>query len=144
MAKLTLIHFYFQNVSINLGERTRLKTFIGKLFRKEGKKLKRLNYIFCTDNELLRINQEFLGHDFFTDIITFDLSETPNEKEAEVYISVERVRENSAAFGSSIKRELARVIFHGALHICGYKDHTPKEKEKMRRKEDTYLNSYFK
>ena len=103
-----------------------------------------LNYIFCSDKELLRINQEFLGHDFYTDIVTFELSETPGKIQGEIYISIDRVKENAKKLGVSFKSELHRVIFHGALHLCGYGDKTKSEKEEMRETEDYYLELYFK
>ncbi len=137
------IHFLFNDVKISLSDRNKLKAFISNLFKKEGKKLEKLNYVFCTDKELLRINRDWLHHDFYTDIITFDLSEDAGTKSGEIYISADRVRENAGLFKTSIKKELLRVIFHGALHLCGYKDKTPKEKKLMRVKEDKYINLYL-
>ena len=101
-----------------------------------------LQYIFVSDARLLEINRQFLQHDFYTDIITFPLSEPRQPMVAEVYISVDRVRENAREYGTTIKMELLRVIFHGALHLCGYGDKTPSEARKMRRLEDKYLNLY--
>jgi rRNA maturation RNase YbeY len=89
----------------------------------------------------LEINQKYLEHDFYTDIITFDLSETGAVR-GEIYISIDRVRENARKLGVSFKSELHRVIFHGMLHLCGYNDKTKAEKEKIRAKEDQYLNKY--
>lgn len=91
----------------------------------------------------MEINQQFLKHDYYTDIITFDLSDT-NSIHAEVYISIERVKENAKSLGSSFKYELHRVIFHGALHLCGFKDNNETEKKEMRKQEDVYLSRYFK
>ena len=91
----------------------------------------------------MEINRQFLKHDYYTDIITFDLSDT-NAIHAEVYISIERVKENATTLKASFKSELHRVIFHGALHLCGYKDKSDTEKKKMRQKEDVYLSCYFK
>jgi len=121
-----------------------LKSFINKLFRKEHQKLKSLNYIFCTDKELLNINRNYLKHDFYTDIISFDLSTVPGEMDAEIYISIDRVRENASAFKTSLKQELLRVIFHGALHLCGYDDKSSIEKDLMRKKEDYYIRTFQK
>ena len=100
-----------------------------------------VNFIFCSDRVLLEINQKFLKHDFYTDILTFNLSETESIQ-AEIYISIDRVRENSLKLGVSIKSELLRVIFHGVLHLCGYNDETKGEKKEIREKEDHYLNKY--
>jgi probable rRNA maturation factor len=102
----------------------------------------RLSYIFCTDEYLLEINKQFLNHDTFTDIITFDLSETSDTIEGEIYISTERVAENATVFQTSYNRELHRVIFHGALHLCGYRDKKKGEKEEMRRQEEAALKLY--
>ena len=136
------IQFHFLE-PISLSNRTGLKTFIHSIFRREGKKLDTISYIFCSDNYLLEINKQFLRHNYYTDIITFDLSESSKSTIAEVYISVDRVRDNAQNFNSSFKQEIHRVIFHGALHLCGYKDKTPKEEILMRRKEDEYLKRYF-
>lgn len=137
------ISFFYQQKKVPLAERTRLKIFIQKLFISEKKKLGSLSYIFCTDKYLLKINKDYLGHDYYTDIITFDISDSDEYIQAEIYISAERVWDNAQKFGISFKSELHRVIFHGALHLCGYGDKTKVEKEKMRRKEDFYLKSFF-
>jgi len=136
------IRFNFLNAA-NLKDRTRLRKFIGQQVKKEGKKLGTLNYIFCSDEYLLAINREFLQHDFFTDIITFDLSEKGQPINAEIYISVDRVRDNAANYNSSFRKELHRVILHGVLHLCGYKDKMPKDAKLMRELEDKWLKSYF-
>ncbi len=135
------IHFHILQ-KVSLKERTRLKDVIISLFRQEKKPLAELNYIFCSDRRLLEINRQFLQHDFYTDIITFPLSDPGHPINGEIYISVDRVRDNAATFGSSIQRELLRVIFHGALHLCGYKDKTPREKKLMRKMEDVYLELF--
>jgi rRNA maturation RNase YbeY len=137
------IYFFFQDVRINLANQTQLKHFIHSIFGKEGKRLECLNFIFCTDKALLEVNRQFLSHDFYTDIITFDLSDSHNVQ-AEIYISIDRVKENAAMLGVSFKSELHRVIFHGVLHLCGYKDKSKDQKNLIRGKEDFYLASYFK
>ena len=134
--------FFFDGVRFNLPERTRLKRFIEQLFKKEGKKLGALNYIFCSDEKILQINQQYLDHNFYTDIITFELSPKGLPIEAEAYISYERVKDNARNLGISTKDELKRVIFHGALHLCGYGDKTQREIQNIRKKEDFYLNKY--
>jgi len=133
--------FFFQDVKITLTQRATLKTFIQSIFKKEGKKLESINYIFVNDKALLDINRQYLQHDFYTDIITFDLSAS-TEVQAEIYISVDRVKENAAQLGVSFKSELHRVIFHGVLHLCGYKDKSKTESEKMRKMEEVYLKKY--
>lgn len=128
--------------SADLRDRNNLKKFLASLFKKEGKILDELQYIFCSDDYLLEINRQFLNHDYYTDIITFDLSEKGQPVNAEIYISVDRVRENAREFGSSLKREMQRVIFHGALHLCGYRDKTANQEKQMRQMEEQYLSSF--
>lgn len=135
------ISFHFQTPSLLTGRR-RLKEFIAELFRAESKKLSELTYVFCSDEYLLAINKSFLQHDYFTDIITFDLSETKESITGEVYISVDRVRDNAQTLGVDFNTELLRVIFHGALHLCGYKDKRPQDKKAMTAAEDKYLRLY--
>ena len=128
--------------AITLRDRTRLKAFLRLLFQKEKTKLAGLQYIFCSDERLLEINKQFLNHDYYTDIITFNLSEVNQPINAEIYISVDRVRENAREFNSSVQKELHRVIFHGALHLCGYRDKTRKDESEMRKMEEKYLHLY--
>lgn len=136
------IYFFFQT-GVNLRDRTRLKKFIESIFRKEKRELASLNYIFCTDNQLLKINQEYLDHDFYTDIISFELSRKQEPVEGEIYISIDRVKENARLLNQPVKLELHRVIFHGSLHLCGYRDKTKKEIQDMRKAESRYLMQYF-
>lgn len=127
---------------ITLRERGRLKAFLISLFRKEKTPLAELHYIFCSDRHLLEINRQFLQHDFYTDIITFPLSDPGQPVSGEIYISVDRVRENARELGNQLSAELLRVIFHGALHLCGYKDKKPAEVRLMRQTEDKYLQKW--
>jgi probable rRNA maturation factor len=138
------IQFFFLQDKHILKDRTALKTFLPTVFHQHKKRLSNLIYIFCSDDYLLAINKAHLQHDFYTDIITFDLSETPSQITGEIYISTDRVRDNAATLGVSIKNELHRVIFHGALHLCGYKDRSPKHQKEMRAAEDKCLITYFK
>jgi probable rRNA maturation factor len=138
------VQFFFLQQNISLSNRTALKLFISKIFKQEQCKLQSLTYIFCSDEYLLQINKASLQHDYYTDIITFDLSDSPHQITGEIYISTDRVRDNAATLGVSIKEELHRVIFHGALHLCGYKDKTPKYAKEMRAAEDKFLQRYFK
>lgn len=141
MSTSNTIRFFLENTTVSLRDRNRLKTFILSLFKKEGKKVDSINYIFCSDARLLEINRNFLRHDYYTDIITFDLSES-DKITAEIYISVDRVRDNAKQVGSSIRSELHRVIFHGALHLCGYGDKKKEEIKIMREREDHYLEKW--
>ena len=137
------IRFHFLEGGFTLTDRSSLKTFIQTLFKREKKKLADLNYIFCSDDYLLDINKQYLKHNFYTDIITFGLSEPGEPISGEIYISIDRVRDNSLQFKTSLKKELHRVIFHGALHLCGYRDKKKEEELIMRKMEDKYLNLYF-
>ena len=140
---ISQIHFHFLRQGFTLANRSALKAFMGTLFKKEKTRLGELNYIFCSDDYLLQINRQFLNHDFYTDIVSFDLSEPGQPLNAEIYISVDRIRDNAKEFGSSFKKELHRVIFHGALHLCGYSDKKTKQQQIMRKMEDKYLSLYF-
>lgn len=141
MSSESKVYFFYEKRGFSLEKRGELKSFIEGLFKKEKKSLSSINYIFCSDKRLLEINRTYLQHDYLTDIITFDLSEGPATT-AEVYISVDRVRENARTNQVSFKNELHRVIFHGALHLCGYKDKKKEETAQMRLKEDQYLSLY--
>lgn len=137
------IQFFFLQRQITLTQRIALKHFIKRIFKTEGRRVKNLNYIFCSDEYLLQINKNHLKHNFYTDIITFNLSQTPAEMIGEIYISIDRVKDNATQLDVTIKEELHRVIFHGVLHLCGYKDKSPKHKKEMRAAEDRYLKLYF-
>ena len=126
----------------SFNEKKKLKTAIANLMDEEGKVFDSLDYIFCNDEYLLEINQAYLKHDDLTDIITFDLSEQPEIVKGEIYISVERVLDNSLIFGTSFRDELARVVFHGALHLCGYNDKKKKDQAEIREKENYYLGMF--
>ena len=138
------IQFYSLDIKACLKERKKLKSFIEQLFTLEKKKLGNLSYIFCSDKHLLEINNNFLKHDYYTDVITFNLSSSKNEIEGEVYISIDRIKDNAKKEGVSFNEELHRVIFHGALHLCGYNDKLDKEINQMRFAEKRYLKQYFK
>ena len=113
------------------------------MFVQEGKLLNSMNIILCSDAYLLEVNQQHLQHDFYTDIITFDLSENkPGPITAELYISIDRVKENASLFNTNLSNELYRVIFHGALHLCGYGDKSKKDIVIMRAKEEQYIEMY--
>ena len=138
------ISFNKADKNVSLANRTALKAFIERSLKKEGLRIEALQYIFCSDKFLLGINKSYLQHDYYTDIISFDLSETKGKLIGEVYISIDRVKENAKTHQTSLKEELIRVIFHGALHFCGYKDKKPADIKKMRAQEDKWLKSYLK
>lgn len=120
-----------------------MKRLIQSLFQKERTVVESIQFIFMSDDDLLAINQQFLKHDYYTDIITFDLSPSKNApKQAEIYISIDRVEENAKEWNTSKINELRRVMVHGCLHLCGYKDKLNADKIVMRQKEDFYLRVY--
>jgi probable rRNA maturation factor len=135
------INFFFQK-PVSLNSRQRLKKFLLSIFKKEGRQLKTLNYIFCSDQTLLKINIDFLDHNFYTDIISFDLTDPGEDLVGEVYISVDRVRANAKSLNIPLNKELLRVVIHGVLHFCGYQDKSTKDKTLMRQKEEEYLERF--
>ena len=139
-----MIRYYDIEVSSKLREKRRLSSFLQDLVAEELA-LKKINitYVFCNDEYLLDKNIQFLNHHTLTDIITFDLSENNKELVAEIYISIPRVQENAKKFEVSYLNELHRVIFHGCLHLCGYKDKSKEQKEEMRKMENQCLTQYF-
>ena len=133
--------FHYADRNLTVTRKTALKLMVASLFKKEKVSLSRLDYVFCSDEFLLEINNKFLNHDYYTDIITFDLSDTDSVM-GEIYISIDRVKDNATQQSTSFKEELTRVIFHGALHLCGYKDKKQSEINLMRQKENYYLNLF--
>lgn len=143
MLTTPVIKFHFTAKPFSLRTRKDLKSFLAYIFTCEKKPLQSLDYIFCSDDYLLNINRKFLQHDYYTDIITFNLEPKALAVIGEIYISQDRIKENAEAFATSFTRELHRVIFHGALHLCGYMDLSKKQQLYMRHKEDFYLKQYF-
>jgi probable rRNA maturation factor len=137
---------FFNNAdkSTSLRFRTKLKAFINKQCLKDGVKIEALQYTFCSDAYLLDINKRFLQHDYYTDIISFDLSDIKGLLIGDIYISIDRVKDNAKTEGNLYMHELLRVIFHGALHFCGYKDKKPADAKIMRSMEDKWLKAYLK
>jgi probable rRNA maturation factor len=137
------IYFHYTAPSFYFPARQALKRFLQGIAKKEGHALQTVNYIFCTDEELLPLNQQYLRHHTLTDIITFHYHQPGEPILSDIYISVERVRENALQFQTSFTKELHRVIFHGLLHLCGYGDKTNAQTTLMRQKEDQYLGAYL-
>lgn len=138
------VHFFFIDTKVPLRNRTQLKAFVESIFKQEKTNLESINYVFGSDEYLLEINRQYLNHDYYTDIITFDLADSGMPVMGDVHISYDRIRDNAAIVKSGVTEELHRVIFHGALHLCGYKDKSPMDEKLMRKKEDEYLTKYFK
>ncbi|MEO6406186.1 MAG: rRNA maturation RNase YbeY [Ferruginibacter sp.] len=137
-----IIRFHFM-CEVKLVRRRELKFFIEKIFESEVTDAKRVDVIFCDDDFLLKINRDFLQHNYLTDIVSFNLNELITPILGEIYISEERVRENAKKLKTFFNEELHRVIFHGILHFCGFDDKKKKDKSIMRQKENYYLDKYF-
>ena len=137
---MAIINFFTEEIPFTLDRPRKRSSWIKSIIKKEGHRVKEINYIFCSDSFLLNLNQGFLNHNTLTDIITFDNSENGNTLEGEIYISIERVKENALKFKSEFNDELDRVIIHGVLHLMGYADKKPSDKALMRKKEEACLS----
>jgi len=135
------ISFYIEDIDFQLPDEEAVASWIASAIQHEGQQLQSLSYIFCSDTYLHQINLEYLQHDTYTDIITFPY-ELPPLIHGDIFISVDRVRENATLFGVSFEQELRRVIIHGVLHLCGYPDKTEEEKQAMRAKEEEVLSRW--
>ena len=133
------IYFYSEELNFQLNNPNLVREWILIALSKEERLCGAINFIFCSDNYLLDMNVKFLNHNTLTDVITFD-SSVGNAVSGDVFISVERVRDNAKDFSDTFLMELYRVIIHGILHLCGYKDKTPEDTAIMRSKEDFYLS----
>ena len=135
-----MITFLTEDIIFGLKEKLKHKAWLKNVAKAEGFKIGALNYIFCSDAYLLDINQKYLSHNTLTDIVTFDHSEDPQMIEGDIFISIERVRENALKFDSEAS-ELKRVMVHGLLHLIGYKDKDKAQKALMRNKENEHLEN---
>jgi probable rRNA maturation factor len=144
MAKATETGIYFHYLvdTFYFPQRTRVKSFIASVLKKHKRKIDSINFIFCTDAYLLEVNKKYLKHNFLTDIITFEMSGKGEPLLADIFISIERVKENASNYEIPFKTELQRVMFHGILHLLGYKDKTSNESELMRQMENRLLDSF--
>ncbi len=133
------ICIHYQDIQFKLPDKTKTLSWILETIKSKGKECGDINIIFCSDEFLLNINKEYLHHDYYTDIITFDHSDNPDFLESDIYISVDRVKENAIEYDISFIDELHRVMIHGVLHLLGLNDKTKSEKEEMRKIEDHYL-----
>ena len=136
-----MIQFCTEDITFSLQEKLKHKAWLNEVAKQEGKKILELSYVFCSDTYLLQINQEYLNHDTLTDIVTFDNSEDPKKIEGDIFISIDRVKENGEKLGTS-ETELKRVMVHGLLHLLGYKDKKKEDKALMTEKEDFYIKQY--
>ena len=135
-----MIQFFFEDIDpIEIDSKT--NEWLQKLIVLEGKKVGKINYIFLSDDGLLKVNRDFLQHDYYTDVITFDYVKGKTIS-ADIFVSLPRISENAISHLKDFNSELHRVLAHGLLHLCGYKDKTEEEITEMRSKEDFYLNIY--
>lgn len=138
------IRFHHAHPKFNLRSRTQIRNFIARQLKAKGFLVISVDYIFCTDDYLLEINKRHLNHSTYTDIITFDNSGESKSIDSEIYISIDRVRENAEHYKTTFKNELLRVMFHGILHLMGYKDKTKADEAQMRKMEDLWLAKWGK
>jgi probable rRNA maturation factor len=136
------INFYNQDISFKLSNPRKTTSWIKNAIRKEGFKLIQVNYIFCSDEYLREMNIEYLNHKTYTDIITFDNSEKEGQIEGDIFISIDRVKENAEKLKIHFSEELRRVLIHGILHLAGYSDKSARQKAEMRKKENFYLSRF--
>lgn len=134
------ISFFSEDIDFVLKDKAKVRNWIGATIKSEGfKRIGELTFVFCSDEYLLDINKQYLNHDTYTDIVTFDSSEDEDVISGDIFISIERIRENAIKFEVLERDELHRVIIHGVLHLCGYYDKNKKDKELMTSKENEYL-----
>ena len=136
MANICIVN---HDVKTVVHSKRNIYTWLRTVAAKENKHIHSLTIILCSDEFLLDMNRSHLNHDYYTDVITFDLSDTPSLITGEIYISIDRVKDNSATLNLSWIQELHRVMVHGLLHLCGYGDKTKAEQIRMRKIEDKYL-----
>ncbi len=134
------IRFFYEVEGFTVPHPIRIRRWLRSVAEQEGRAVNELSYIFCSDEYLHRMNVEYLNHDTLTDIITFDTAEEGGGLSGEIYISLERVKENARTFSFPVEQELARVMVHGVLHLCGHPDKKPSEIHNMRNLEDFYLS----
>jgi probable rRNA maturation factor len=137
-----MVSFFSEDIDFKVVNPLKTKKWIKNTSFSEGYDVSQLNYIFCSDEYLLEINKQYLDHDYFTDIITFDNSEEDKQLEGDIYVSVDRVRDNAETFHTDFDSEMRRVLIHGLLHLVGYEDSSEALKTAMRAKEDEYLRLF--
>ena len=136
-----MISFSSVETTYNLKNKLKVKKWVKSILETEGKMAGDITYVFCSDELMLGMNEKYLKHDTLTDIITFDYSER-GKLSGDIFISIERVKENAESFHTTFNQELGRVMAHGVLHLSGYKDKNSEDKKMMRIKEDFYLATY--
>lgn len=136
-----MISFFKENTTFDIKQKNKIKSWLKNVASGYGFSAGELNYVFCDDEYLLQMNRQYLGHDYYTDIITFDSRENALSKrlDGDIFISVDTVRANGEEYGEGFEREMMRVIAHGLLHLIGFDDHTATQQKKMREAENTAL-----
>lgn len=137
-----IIDFFYEEIDFTLSNVELYITWINEVIKVNDAQLKSINYIFCSDEYLLNINKEYLDHDYYTDIISFPYSETPDPIHGDIFISVERVIENAADNKAKFEQELLRVMSHGLLHFLGYQDKSDKDRALMRKTEEKMMRLF--
>lgn len=134
-----MIRFFNEDVTYKLPQKQATRQWLKQQAEREGYAVGDLNYIFCSDDYVLQVNRDYLQHDYYTDIITFDQSEEEGKIEGDIFISVDRVTDNASQLGVTPEQEMRRVLAHGLLHLCGFGDKTDEEVAQMRAKEEEWL-----
>lgn len=134
-----MINFFNEDIDFKFKDKNNFKVWLKKVSEKEGFRITDLNYIFCSDQYLHKVNLEYLNHDTYTDIITFDNSEDESTIEGDIFVSIERITDNSKTLNTLFDEEIKRVIVHGLLHLCGHDDLLIEDKTEMRRLESKYM-----
>ncbi|MCI9245256.1 MAG: rRNA maturation RNase YbeY [Alistipes sp.] len=139
-----MIRYYTDDCSYRLPQKRRTAAWLRAVAESEGYTLGDVNYIFCSARRLLEMNRQYLGHDYFTDVITFDYSDRKGSRvvSGDVFIDVETVADNARQYGATRLQEMRRVVVHGLLHLCGQRDKTPRANRQMHSKEDKYLKAW--
>ena len=136
------IQFFCEDIEFELDNESRYSQWINSIISSHNFQLENIQYIFCSDEYLLTINKEYLDHDYYTDIITFNMSEENHVIEADIFISIERIRDNSKKLSINFADELKRVMIHGVLHLIGFDDKTEELKNVMRQKESDCVSLF--
>ncbi|SOD95813.1 rRNA maturation RNase YbeY [Spirosoma fluviale] len=135
-----MIRFFNEDVPYKLAQKQVIRQWLKQQAEAEGFSVGDLNYMFCSDEHVLQVNRDYLQHDYYTDIITFDMSEEEGKIEGDIFISVERVVDNASKLAVPAEQEMRRILAHGLLHLCGYGDKTDEEAAQMRLKEDEWIS----
>ena len=139
-----MVRYYNDQTTYRLREKRKVAAWLKEVAREEGYTLGDVTYIFCSSEVHRKMNIDFIGHDYFTDVITFDYSDLKGEGvvSGDIFIDVDTVKDNARIYGATPRREMLRVVVHGLLHLCGQKDKTPRAEKQMHRKEDYYLAKF--